>query len=270
MRALRGLVEACHPGPTALVTVFATAAAAASGVSGAVTATLATAVLLGQLSIGWCNDWWDARDDLSTSRPEKPVVQGLVTSGLLKRCAFVALLICVPVSLALGWRGGSAHLAAVASAWSYNLRLKTTLLSWVPFALSFGLLPWFVALSAAGHPHPAASVVVASSLFGVGAHLTNGVKDIEADALTGVRGLPQRLGVLRATTTSAACVAAAVGVLVVARPSLVSALLGAAALLLAAVAVRRAAGGSARRLFELSMAAAAPVVVAVVVTGGVR
>lgn len=270
MSALRGLVEACHPGPTALVTAFATSAGAASGLTGARTATLGAAVLLGQLSVGWSNDWWDARADLAAARPEKPVVRGLVTAALLQRCAFTALLLCVPVSLGLGWRGGLAHLVAVASAWFYNLRLKTTVLSWAPFALSFGLVPWFVALSAPSHPRPAAAVVVASALFGVAAHLTNGVKDMDADALTGVRGLPQRLGVLRATVLSAGCVAASVGALLIARPSPLSALLGAAALLLAAVAVRRAAGGTAHRLFELSMAAAAPVVVAVVVTGGVR
>lgn len=270
MRAVRGLVEACHPGPTALVTAFATTAGAASGLSGARTATLGVAVLLGQLSVGWSNDWWDARDDVSAARPEKPVVQGLVTAALLRRCAFTALALCVPASLALGWRGGVAHLVAVGSAWSYNLRLKTTVLSWAPFALSFGLLPWFVSLPAPGHPHPEAAVVVGSALFGVAAHLTNGVKDMDADALTGVRGLPQRLGVLRATALSGACIAVAVAVMATARPSPLTGGLGALALLLALVAVRRAASGQAARLFELSMAAAAPVVLAVVLTGGVR
>lgn len=270
MRTFRGLVQACHPGPTALVTAFATSAGAASGLTATSTATLGVAVLLGQLSVGWSNDWWDARDDLSARRPEKPVVQGLVTATLLRRSAFAALALCVPASLALGWRGGLAHLAAVASAWSYNLWLKTTLLSWAPFALSFGLLPWFVSLPATGHPHPEAAVVAASALFGVAAHLTNGVKDMDADALTGVSGLPQRLGVTWATVLSASCIAVAVAVMATARPSLLTAGLGALAVLLALTAVRRALAGGADRLFELSMAAAAPVVVAVVLTGGVR
>lgn len=270
MRALRGLVTACHPGPTALVTMFATAAGAASGLTAVSTATLGVAVLLGQLSVGWSNDWWDARDDLTARRPEKPVVAGLVSAPLLRRAAFTALALCVPASLALGWRAGLAHLVAVASAWSYNLALKPTALSWAPFAVSFGLLPWFVSLPARGHPRPEAAVVVASALFGVAAHLTNGVKDMEADALTGVSGLPQRLGVLRSTVLSGAAIAVAVAVLATARPSWLTAALGTGAVLLALVAVRRAWTGRAERLFELSMAAAAPVVVAVVLTGGVR
>jgi hypothetical protein len=91
-----------------------------------------------------------------------------------------------------------------------------------------------------------------------------------ADEITGVRGLPQRLGVARATALSAAAVAVAVLTLGLARPRLATVLLGAVAVVLASAAVLRARTGRADRLFELSMAAAAPVVVAVVITGGVR
>jgi 4-hydroxybenzoate polyprenyltransferase len=270
VRALRGLVEACHAGPTALVTAFAVATAASSGLSTSRTVLVGVAVLLGQLSIGWSNDWRDARDDVRTDRVEKPIVRGWVSARTVGVGAAVAATLCVPASLALGWRPGLAHLVAVASAWAYNFVLKPTPLSWLPFALSFGLLPVVVALALPGHPSADAPVVAASALFGVAAHLTNGVKDMEADAVTGVRGLPQRLGVTAATSLSATAVLAAVVAVAASRPGWAPVLLGAAAAVLAAISVWRAAHGQAQRLFELSMAAAAPVVLAIVVTGGVR
>ena len=270
MRALRGLVEACHAGPTAMVTAFATSVGAASGLSLARTLLLALAVLLGQLSVGWSNDWWDARDDLRTDRAEKPIVRGLVSARTVGIGAALAASACVPVSLALGWRAGAVHLVAVASAWGYNFLLKPTPLSWLPFALSFGILPAVASLALPDGRWPGPAVIAASALVGVAAHLTNGVKDLDADAVTGIRGLPQRLGLRNATLLSAACVLAAVAVLGLARPGWATGGLGVLAVALAGLAALLALRGRSARLFELSMAAAAPVVIAVVVTGGVR
>src|SRR3954469_12137156 len=69
---LRGLVLACHPLPTVAVTAFATAYAAAVGLSAGRVALVAVAVLLGQLSIGWCNDWVDAPRDVAGRPPPQP------------------------------------------------------------------------------------------------------------------------------------------------------------------------------------------------------
>ena len=270
MRAVRGLVEACHPGPTALVTAFAAAVAAASGLELARTLLVALAVLLGQLSVGWSNDWRDAVDDVRTSRTEKPIVRGDLTRAGLGKATVVAAVLCVPASLALGVGAGLLHLVAVASAWIYNFVLKPTVLSWLPFAVSFALLPSVVALALPGHPWPDSSVMVVSGLFGVAAHMTNGVKDMAADAVTGIRGLPQRLGVVRATVASALLVVVATAVVAAARPDPAMIPVAGAVAVLASAAVIRAVRGRADHLFELSMAAAVPIVVAIVVTGGVR
>jgi 4-hydroxybenzoate polyprenyltransferase len=117
---------------------------------------------------------------------------------------------------------------------------------------------------------PGPAVIAASALVGVAAHLTNGVKDLDADAVTGIRGLPQRLGLRNATLLSAACVLAAVAVLGLARPGWATGGMGLLAVALAGLAAVLALHGRSARLFELSMAAAAPVVIAVVMTGGVR
>src|SRR4051794_211623 len=141
-RTTRQLVAACHPGPALAVTALATALAVSVD---ARPARVALAFLTGQLSVGWSNDWVDAERDRAVARPDKPVVQGLPVATV-RAAALLAATACVPLSLALGWRAGLAHLVAVASAWAYNLGLKATLASFVPYALSFGLVPDVVTL----------------------------------------------------------------------------------------------------------------------------
>ena len=84
------------------------------------------------------------------------------------------------------------HLVCVAAGWAYNLGLKATVWSWVPYAVAFGGLPVFVAL--AGSTTPPWWWPVGGALLGVGAHLLNVLPDLDDDAATGVRGLPHRLG----------------------------------------------------------------------------
>src|SRR5690625_7733095 len=87
MRTWRGtavaLVRACHPAPALLVTVLAAAWAVGIGSSGRTIVLVTLAVLTGQLSVGWGNDWLDAGRDAVTGRADKPTVAGLVTAGLL-------------------------------------------------------------------------------------------------------------------------------------------------------------------------------------------
>ena len=203
----RGLLQACHPGPTVAVTALATALAVAAD---AHPGRVALAFLAGQLSVGWSNDWVDADRDRAVARPDKPVVQGLPVP-LLRTAALLAAGACVPLSLALGWRAGVAHLVAVASAWAYNTRLKSTALSWLPFALSFGLVPSIVTL--VRHVWAPGWATAAGALLGVAAHAANVLPDLAQDAVTGVRGLPQRLGARGAALLAGGCLAAAALVL---------------------------------------------------------
>ena len=56
----RAWAKACHPGPTAAVTIIVTMLAGAAGRTGAGLVLVAAAVLCGQLSVGWSNDARDA------------------------------------------------------------------------------------------------------------------------------------------------------------------------------------------------------------------
>jgi 4-hydroxybenzoate polyprenyltransferase len=184
------LVRACHPEPTAAVTALT---AALAGAVGASPWTVGAAFLSGQLSVGWSNDWVDASRDLADGRTDKPVVQGLPVA-IVRTAALVALVACIPLSLLMGTWAGAAHLVAVASAWLYNARLKSTVLSFAPYALSFGLLPSVVTLGLPGHPAAPWWATGAGALLGIGAHGANVLPDLEDDVRTGVRGLPHRLG----------------------------------------------------------------------------
>ncbi|MEU9617282.1 UbiA family prenyltransferase, partial [Streptomyces sp. NPDC048209] len=130
-----GLALSCHPGPAAAVTVLVAALAVASGPGTGRQVLVTAAVLTGQLSVGWCNDAYDALRDAEAGRRGKPVARGASDPGTVWAAAFAALALCVVLSFACGAAAGAAHLTGVVAAWAYNLRLKETPLSWLPYAI---------------------------------------------------------------------------------------------------------------------------------------
>ena len=265
---VRGLVVASHLPPTVMVTAFALALSAGIGAGARTTTLVALAVLTGQLSVGWSNDWLDARRDVAVGRADKPVVTGLVTAATLRAAALVALGACVVLSLATGLLPGAVHVVAVGVAWSYNALLKATWWSWAPYAVSFGLLAVFVVLAAPGAGRPAPWAVAAAALLGVGAPVANTLAPLEDDAATGVRGLPHRLGRRARSVLAPVRLAAGSALVVLAPPTPpgpVTWALGAVAVVLAlaagAVGVVRP---RSRAPFALSMAVAGVCVVLLV------
>jgi UbiA prenyltransferase family len=97
------------------------------------------------------------------------------------------------LSLALGIVPGGCHLVAVAAALGYDLGLKRTPWSWLPYAIAFGLLPVVVWLVAGHGGLPPLWLIAAGALLGVGAHGANVLPDYDRDRTAGVLGLPQRL-----------------------------------------------------------------------------
>ncbi|MEU6619702.1 UbiA family prenyltransferase [Streptomyces litmocidini] len=216
--AVVGLLRASHPGPAATVTVLAALLAAASGLGPAPAVAAVAAVAAGQLSIGWCNDRLDLRRDRTAGRRDKPLATGSARPGTVGAAACLALLACVPLSLGCGLLAGAVHLGCVAAGWTYNLWLKRTVLSWLPYAVAFGLLPAFLTLALPGRPWPPLWLTVAAALLGTGAHFANVLPDIEDDLAGGVRGLPQRAG-RRGSAASAAVLALASCVMLTVGPT---------------------------------------------------
>ena len=189
-----GLLAAAHPGPALVVTATATILAVVLDADTVTVVLVALAFGAGQLSIGWSNDWIDAARDTATSRADKPVARGDVPASSVALAATAAAVAAVPLSFALGLAAGLAHSMVVAAGWAYNLGLKSTAWSWAPYALAFGLLPAVVVLALPGHPLPPVWLMGVGALLGTGAHLANVLPDLEEDRVTGVRGLPHRLG----------------------------------------------------------------------------
>ncbi|WP_431045214.1 UbiA family prenyltransferase [Streptomyces sp. P1-3] len=259
--AVQGLLGACHPLPAAAVTAMGTALGVACGHSWQACALVGLAVLSGQLSIGWSNDWLDARRDLATGRTDKPVATGRVDPRAVACASAAALAACVPLSLATGLPSAAAHLFGVGGGWLYNLGLKRTIGSWLGYAMGFGSLPAFVVLALPGHPWPAWWTLSAGALLGIGAHLANVLPDIPDDLATGVRGLPQRLGATGVRLLAPLPLLAGIAVLVFAPPGPAGAVgwsaLAAGAALTAAGIVRPARDSRSHAPFLTGIAVAA-------------
>ncbi len=206
------LVRACHPEPAAAVTAVSVALAASVGRGVAGSIAVGAAVLAGQLSVGWSNDYLDRDRDARTGRADKPLAIGTLPAGTLHAATVGAAVAVVPLSLLSGLLAGCLHLAAVASAWTYNLRLKATALSVVPYAVSFGLLPAFITAGLPGRP-VVGWLVAAGALLGSGAHFANVLPDLDDDLRTGVRGLPHRIGPAASRAVAAGLLLAATAVL---------------------------------------------------------
>jgi 4-hydroxybenzoate polyprenyltransferase len=187
------LAKACHPLPSAAVATLTTALAAAAGVRGSTLVLLAAAVLTGQICVGWVNDLVDRDRDRAVGRPDKPLANEVLAPRTVTVSATAAGAACVPLSLALGIAAGLCHLVAVGAALAYDVGLKRTVWSWLPYAVAFGVLPVVVWLVSPHDGLPPPWLVLAGALLGVGAHGANVLPDYERDRATGVLGLPQRL-----------------------------------------------------------------------------
>ena len=214
MRPMPAALRLIHPAPAAAVVVLTAAL-------GAILATQAgvpigeswlftvVAVAGSQVFTGATNDIADRFRD-ATVRPEKPLPAGDLS---LNAAAWIAS-IGLAVQLAASWRTGALPLVigsvASASALAYNLFLSRTPLSPLPYLVSFGLLPVWIA---AGVGVPIERVLPAIPLvapFAVSAHLANTLRDFEADAAGASRSLAQVLG-RRTSRLLAAGLALAVG-----------------------------------------------------------
>lgn len=267
-----GLALACHTGPTVVVTALAGAVAVAVGAPARTAAVVVASVLLGQLSIGWSNDWIDAPRDLAVHRSDKPVVRGLVGPQTLRAAAVAAAVAGLVLPLALGADAAAAHLVVVASGWLYNVGMKSSTWSWLPYAAAFGALPAFVVLALPGDARPAVWAVVVGALLGVGAHLANVLPDLDDDAATGVRGLPHVLGRRVTGVLAPVLLAGGAATAVVAPPDApapgVVAVGVLAGVLGAAAGMVGLARPTSRLPFTLAMVVAGLCVVALVASGG--
>ena len=196
-----GLVKAAHFGPTVLV-VGITFVLALTQFSIGDAAFIALAFLLGQLVVGWTNDLVDFPRDKAAMRFNKPLVAGNITELMLRISIAIALVGALIISLLspLGIDGTAIHFLALLSATAYNVKLKSTVLSVVPYVFSFGALPWAMYLAAG--TQPPTWIVLGFILFASAFHFLNVLKDLESDVAQQVMGLPQVIGRKKSIVTA--------------------------------------------------------------------
>ena len=186
-------LRAAHFGPTVIVTTT-TFLLALSQYSIILALRVAIAIFAGQLVIGWSNDLVDAPLDIAAQRTKKPIVSKEIDRDQLRKSIVVALVAALLLSLFSPLRitGTLIHFLGILSATFYNLKLKPTILSPLPYLVSFGSLPWAIYLSAGNHPP--LWLFIDFMLISVAFHFFNVLKDFQWDIEQGILGLPQRLG----------------------------------------------------------------------------
>jgi 4-hydroxybenzoate polyprenyltransferase len=188
------LTRATHPGPTVSVTIVALLIGVAADLSPLRLAILGVVILTNQASIGLSNDWLDAERDRTNARRDKPVALGQVRVETVRAWAVGTAMASVAVSIVLGPSATIANVIFIASAWCYNLGVKGTPYSVVPYLVSFGVLPMIVTLSREDMAPAAWWAMGMGALLGAAAHFANVLPDFDDDRRTGIRGLPHRLG----------------------------------------------------------------------------
>jgi 4-hydroxybenzoate polyprenyltransferase len=188
------LARSSHPGPSVAVTIITVGLGLGAGLDAFRLVVLGISMLAGQLSVGLSNDWIDAQRDAAVGRKDKPIARGWVTAIEVRNAALACAVLLLVLAIPLGWMAELVLILAIGAAWLYNAGLKKTLFSLVPYLVGFGALPAIATLS---RPVPAAAALWAlgvGALLGAAGHFANTLPDLDDDATTGVRGLPQVLG----------------------------------------------------------------------------
>ena len=203
-RQFIGMAKATHFGPTVLV-VTISFILSITQLSFPKSLEIALAILAGQCVVGWTNDLIDHPRDSAAGRIKKPLVNQSVSRQQLHLGIAIALTSAILLSFLgpLGVKGGLLHMLGLASATLYNFGLKSTWISPVPYAISFGAMPW--AIYSVVDKHPPRWLFVDFALVSMAFHFLNVIKDLEWDRTQAVMGLPQRVGKWWSIVAAAFC-----------------------------------------------------------------
>jgi 4-hydroxybenzoate polyprenyltransferase len=185
-----------HPGPSLLVTVVLVAIAGLAGrgvPDGLRILQLAGAMLPVQLCIGVVNDVVDLPAD-AAAKPHKPLVRGVVsrTTAALIGVVLGAIGLGAAATINLPTLGLDAM--ALGAGLSYDLGLRRTPFSWVPWWGGMAVLPLEGYASVGSIPSRLLAVIPLSGLIALGLHFANALPDIDGDRAGGRRSLPVLVG----------------------------------------------------------------------------
>ena len=270
---IEGVVRVVHPFPSVLDAGATLVIAILAGGRPLDALRLGLGMLALQAAIGAVNDVVDAGRDAGR-KPGKPIPAGLITVNGATAVALLAAGAGVVLSLPSGLPTTGVAIAILVIGLVYDLLLKGTSWSWLPFAVGIPLLPVYAWVGAVGRL-PDLFLVLVPLAFVSGAALAvgNALVDAERDRAAGVHSVATRFGVGNAWAVHAmlhaTVVAVAVASLAGASAGVVwlAGVLAGAGVLLAGVARARAAdAGRRERGWELEAVGTA--IIAVMWIGG--
>jgi 4-hydroxybenzoate polyprenyltransferase len=196
---MRAAFRVIHLGPSVAVTLLAAALAAillnqAGAPLDQRWLLTVLSVAGSQVFIGATNDIVDRLRDQVAGRTEKPLVSGQLSPSGAAWIASIGLAVSLTAASRLDSLTLGLCVAAVASATVYNLFLSRTPLSPIPYLVSFGLLPLWIAAGVAVPLDRVAGAIPLAAVFAGAAHLANTLRDFDGDRRTGSRSLAQVLG----------------------------------------------------------------------------
>ncbi len=193
---LRGYFRLVHPFPVAMNAVASVAFAllAARGWPGMRVVLLIAAAIIGsQATVGVVNDLRD-RDLDAIAKPSKPLVSGRATVRGAICVGTITLLVALVAGLAIGRLSLLFVIAMTTAGLVYDLWLKRTVASFLPYILGLPILPIWAWTCVRDAPPRLWLTYPLGVLVGFGLHLANALPDAERDAAGGVRGIVQVVG----------------------------------------------------------------------------
>jgi 4-hydroxybenzoate polyprenyltransferase len=142
------------------------------------------AMLGSQLAIGWTNDYRDRESD-RIFQPSKPVPAGLVPATWLPWASLIAAGVSFAAGTALGPLPLAFLVVGTSAGLAYDLGVKDTRLSWLPYLIAFAVLPPFVWTALDVYEDDFLWLYVVGAPLAVAGHIANVLPDIETDAAAG-------------------------------------------------------------------------------------
>lgn len=147
----------------------------------------------GQVAIGAHNEWRDREHD-AKHQPEKPIPSGLVDPHRVRPIIAGGLAMGIGAGVALGFWPLILFLVGAGSGFVYNLWLKRTPLSGVPYLVGLPLLPIWATMVMDRFEPQLLWLYPLGGAYVVAVHLAQSLSDIEGDTAAGTRGLAVVLG----------------------------------------------------------------------------
>ena len=180
---------------------------------------LLVAMLASQLAIGWSNDYLDREVD-ALHQPWKPIVRGDIDAAKMPFAIFCALVVSLAAGVTLGWLPLLLLVVGTSAGLVYNLWLKASRFSALPYLVALGVLPPFVWTALDVYEDDFLGLYLVATPLALAAHLANVLPDVESDRDQGRQTLAVALGVARSLLVLAVCLLAPLPLLAIAQVAL--------------------------------------------------